>query len=173
VRRTLGLTQQQLAERLFLTRNYVAKIETGAKEPSTRSVRALESLLVSSEYNQGAAGVHEEGNADELIGEIRRVLDTAVAKAAGDKHKLAWILEQLRRHVAPAAHWEAPEPLGETDNPLRLRAREMREQAAKLPAGSERNVLINAAALLDETEDEADRERAAARRRRQHGERSA
>lgn len=46
VRRTMGLTQQQMADRLFLTRNYIAKIESGFQEPAARVIRDLEALRV-------------------------------------------------------------------------------------------------------------------------------
>lgn len=132
VRRILGLTQQQLAERLFLTRNYVAKIETGAKEPSVRSIRALESLLVSSEYKQAEAGVHEDQEStDTLVAEIRHFLEAAIAGAAGDKRKLAWILEQLRRHVSPAEHWRGK------DGPL-VRVNLPSQSARPAPSASPR-----------------------------------
>lgn len=49
VRKQLGLTQEQLASQLFLTRNYIAKIESDAQEPSARVVRDLESLRVAFE----------------------------------------------------------------------------------------------------------------------------
>lgn len=60
VRKQLGITQQQLAERLLLTRNYVAKIESGAQEPAARVVRDLESLRVDYENTQSTSGVLNE-----------------------------------------------------------------------------------------------------------------
>jgi len=48
IRGQLGLTQQQLADRLFLSRNYIAKIESGVQEPSARVLRDLELLRVDS-----------------------------------------------------------------------------------------------------------------------------
>lgn len=44
IRGLLGYTQQQLSEQLFLSRNYVAQIEIGAKDPSPRVLRDLEAL---------------------------------------------------------------------------------------------------------------------------------
>lgn len=48
VRRALGLTQQELADKLLLSRNYIAKIESGVQEPAARVLRDLESLRVDS-----------------------------------------------------------------------------------------------------------------------------
>lgn len=45
VRRHLGLTQKQMAGRLFVSQNYVAQIESGRKKaPSAQLLAALESL---------------------------------------------------------------------------------------------------------------------------------
>lgn len=45
VRADLGITQQQMADRLMLSRNFIAKIESGLAEPSARTLSSLESLL--------------------------------------------------------------------------------------------------------------------------------
>ena len=45
VRSELKLTQQQLAQALLLSRNYIAQIEMGAREPTVRVVNALEQLV--------------------------------------------------------------------------------------------------------------------------------
>ena len=45
VRSQLGITQQEMANRLFLQRNTIAKIEAGLATPSARTVSAVESLL--------------------------------------------------------------------------------------------------------------------------------
>ena len=55
------LTQQQLAEKLLLTRNYIAKIESDAQEPAARVVRDLESLRVAFENSESTPlSVREE-----------------------------------------------------------------------------------------------------------------
>lgn len=51
VRSRLGITQQRLADELLLTRNYIAKIESGLQEPSPRALMALESLRVRLVHN--------------------------------------------------------------------------------------------------------------------------
>jgi transcriptional regulator with XRE-family HTH domain len=57
VRKALGLTQQELSDKLFLSRNYIAKIEIGIKRPTARVLNSLEALLVhlgnksNTEYN--------------------------------------------------------------------------------------------------------------------------
>lgn len=38
IRLAAGLTQQQFAERIGLSRNYIALIETGSREPSDRTI---------------------------------------------------------------------------------------------------------------------------------------
>ena len=38
LRQTLKLTQQQLAEAVGLSRNYIALVETGSREPSDRTI---------------------------------------------------------------------------------------------------------------------------------------
>ena len=45
VRSELNLTQQGLAQMLLLSRNYIAQIEMGAREPTVRVVNALEQLV--------------------------------------------------------------------------------------------------------------------------------
>jgi len=44
-RELLNLTQQGLADRLLLSRNYIAQIEMGVRDPSLRVLSGLESLL--------------------------------------------------------------------------------------------------------------------------------
>lgn len=71
VRKKLDLTQQALADRLLLSRNFIAKIESGAAEPSARTLSSLEALLNEStrpshrpRFGEQGAGVicslHEE-----------------------------------------------------------------------------------------------------------------
>lgn len=60
IRRELDLTQDQLAKRLLISRNYVAKIEAGLQEPAVRLVRDLEALRVDS-VNKASTSTIEEG----------------------------------------------------------------------------------------------------------------
>lgn len=50
VRAALGLTQLGLAGRLSLSRNYIAKIESGDKTPSVRVLQALHALKLAFVY---------------------------------------------------------------------------------------------------------------------------
>ena len=56
MRHQLGITQQQLADALALTRNYVAKIESGMQTPSLRVLRSLESLRVDKTHKLSTSG---------------------------------------------------------------------------------------------------------------------
>ncbi|QYM80265.1 helix-turn-helix domain-containing protein [Horticoccus luteus] len=108
------------------------------------------------------------GTPASLRTEARAELERAINAAGDDITRLGWIVHQIRLHLTPAGHGQ-PAALSQ----IRERAQEMRDRAAKLPAGSERNVLINAAALLEQSEDNLERDRGAFRAKRDHTERSA
>lgn len=41
LRKTLGLTQDEFASRIDLSRNFIAQVESGAKKPSDRTIRDI------------------------------------------------------------------------------------------------------------------------------------
>lgn len=47
IRETLGVSQEELARRAMVSRNYISLIESGKKTPSLRLLRVLKSLLTS------------------------------------------------------------------------------------------------------------------------------
>lgn len=72
VRKQLGFTQDDLAKRLLLSRNYIAKIETNAKAPSARVLTALEALIVdrghTARVEEGAQSYRKAGSRSAAIG---------------------------------------------------------------------------------------------------------
>ena len=134
VRKLLGLTQAKLAEQLDLSRNYVAKIEAGIQEPSTRTANALESLRVAFENTQSTKGVDHAlsdrpqteyrkfgkanevevpdqasyGSSKSLAAEARRHLEELLVAAQHDPRRIGWIIEQMREHLALPRNWKQP-----------------------------------------------------------------
>lgn len=68
IRATLGLTQFQLATLLSLSRNYIAKIETGKKEPSVRVLQALHALKLTGVEKENIAIYQKMGGREDLRG---------------------------------------------------------------------------------------------------------
>ena len=115
VRRELGFTQQQLADELLMSRNYIAKIEAGIQEPGPRALVALESLRVRL-VNKSTPAEHSHavaedqapyGDAAQIEQGVRRDFEKCVSAAEGDVQRLHWIGEQVKEHLAVPAHWKA------------------------------------------------------------------
>lgn len=119
VRSRLGFTQQRLADELLLTRNYIAKIESGIQEPSPRALMALESLRVrlvhkteQPMHTAEAPGVI--GNApSEIVEEIEHHHAALLLAAENDPMRLGWIREQQRAHLEIPEHWKTQRPVAE------------------------------------------------------------
>ncbi|HSI10388.1 MAG TPA: helix-turn-helix transcriptional regulator [Chthoniobacter sp.] len=117
VRALLGLTQQDMANRLHIKRNTIAKIETGSAQPSARTVSSLEALLIESNRpkvdltnaSERVPGVEEDpvpyGTGDALKAQIRAKVEQAIDATGGDRVKLGWLLLQISEHARPQAHW--------------------------------------------------------------------
>lgn len=110
------------------------------------------------------------GTAENLRSEFRSIVERDLAAAGDDPTRLGWLLQQALLHLTPPPHWQTREsaplkvlPRESRSDSVRRRAVEMREKAARLPAGRERNVLSQAADLLDEGEDFLEREEATKR----------
>lgn len=58
IRTLLDLTQQGLADRLLLSRNYITQIETGTRTPSPRVLSAAEALLTKAHTANVDTGHH-------------------------------------------------------------------------------------------------------------------
>lgn len=114
VREELDLTQQQLAERLLLTRNFIAKIESGVAEPSARTLSNLETLLhqatrfVDDPAAPGVISLREDpspydpGRRDgpteeQLLAQFMKTLEAARQVPGG----LAYVWSQLKIHLSP------------------------------------------------------------------------
>jgi transcriptional regulator with XRE-family HTH domain len=98
-----GLTQQQLADRLALSRNYIAKIESGKKEPSTRVLRSLEDLLrvhsVHPKSTMGAEEARSDYNGAALVllrDQVEEELRGLLEFGGNDLGRLGWLREELR-----------------------------------------------------------------------------
>lgn len=130
---------------------------------------SVDFLIYGKSVNSASTGTAHEAtaaysDADQLRTELRQTFAAAVESAGDNTRRLAWMLEQTRQHLATPAHWleakSARVPLTvERSQIIRARADEMRAAAKKLPAGSDRNVLLQAADLLDEGEDYLERTR--------------
>lgn len=113
VRSRLGITQQRLADELLLTRNYIAKIESGLQEPSPRALMALESLRVRLVHNseqlthtaEAPGMIGSEPSA--IIEEIDHHHAALLLAAENDPVRLGWIREQQRAHLEIPEHWQA------------------------------------------------------------------
>lgn len=68
IREQLKITQHQLAELSGYSRNYIAKIESGAQEPAARYLQVLESLRIRLEHN---SALKEHSNAFRKSGSRR------------------------------------------------------------------------------------------------------
>lgn len=72
-RRELGMTQQELAEKLGCSRNYIAMVEGGIK-PFSKKLRGKLSLVVPKSFNQVGEGAEDSGKARREVEAIKRLL---------------------------------------------------------------------------------------------------
>lgn len=124
------LTQEEMARRLCITRNYLAKIETGKKTPSPRVVRSLETFGVDAEHVEEAPAPY---GADEktVAANLRARLEAVIAAAGGSPTKLAWLQEQMIAHISIPAHWRSSklgriEPRSAAEQPIPSSSRQSR-----------------------------------------------
>ncbi len=87
-RRSLGITQEQLAERSGLSANYIATLETGARTPSFAALAILADAL-EAEPSDLLAGNQERPWAA-AAAEVARVM------ASLDEHDAAFMLTELQ-----------------------------------------------------------------------------
>jgi transcriptional regulator with XRE-family HTH domain len=103
-RAKLRLTQQEFADLLYLSRNYIAKIETGDKQPSLRVLKAVEALVSPGNKSEGT---HPPST--QIPPRIAQTLDRRLRhllELAGDNPKrLCWLLEQFDAHLQVPRHW--------------------------------------------------------------------
>lgn len=166
LRSRLDLNQAQMADRLGITREWVSALENGKEKVSdllVYKIREIEKLVNEAEHLKklssdlesdrhasldAAAGVVAEAApsgtfhgrtsaAAALESVIREYCYELVRCAAGDPTRLSWILEQLRTHLRPPAHWNASssDPLAPPKQPdefwYRFGIDEMRRDAAR------------------------------------------
>ena len=127
IREKTGWSQAELADRLMISRNYVALIEMGRKQPSARLLSQLTSMLdevekgnspdsPSSEAHRPAndkhrrpADVQDKASDQVRLGQLSRqvydLIDAIIEAADHDVGRYGWILEQLRSHLQAPAHW--------------------------------------------------------------------
>lgn len=73
------LTQEAFAKRLKLTRNFIAQIETGSKEPSARTIGDIcREFDVSETWLRTGAGKMHDGmtRAEEMTAEVSKLMST-------------------------------------------------------------------------------------------------
>lgn len=118
-----GLSQQDMAEALLISRNFVSQIEIGSKRPSQRIIAMLkvfaETRGISLDGTVPTAELfarqrllhakdsqitltHASPNSANLA---REHLERVLRAAGGDSARQGWILEQLRVHVNTPGHW--------------------------------------------------------------------
>jgi len=114
-RKRLGLTQEEFARRLMVSRNYISQIESGKKKPALRLLRQIEALTKSTTVSpvdpgeplsggEKAAAALDDGAAA-LRSEIRTYIERLLAIAGNDPTRLGWVLTQLHIHLRPPEHW--------------------------------------------------------------------
>lgn len=108
VREQLGITQKKLGERLLISRNYVAKIESGAQEPSARIVRDLEGLLVDP-VNKPSTFLEETQEAFGRKGNPGTALladfEGMIVAAGTNRDRLGWLRVQLDQMRVTTRTW--------------------------------------------------------------------
>lgn len=109
LRSILSITQQDFAERLGLSRNFVAQIEMGTKVPSDRTVRDVCRVFKVNyawlTHGSGEMFEYDDGDAQAIIdaalnGQCQFARDTLVKFAKMDTkywEMLAEIIEQLKK----------------------------------------------------------------------------
>ena len=95
LRKTLNLTQQEFADKLGLSRNFIAQIETGAKVPSDRTISDIcREFSVNEEWLRSGTGeMFLTENKDDLIS---KMLDDVIKSDESDfKRRLISALSRL------------------------------------------------------------------------------
>lgn len=111
-----GLTQAELAKRLFISRDYISQIENG-REPSAglkQQVELLERVGIPGSNNADPVGTATEaqssyGAADSLKKEIRSTIEETIRMTGDDVGKLGWLREQVFRYASTPEHWDIHE----------------------------------------------------------------
>ena len=115
IRDITGWSQQEMADRLMISRNYVSLVEGGKKEASVRLLHALHVLASEVEkdsirpaHKSGAIGTDDKataGSSASLVAKFERHNDELLEAAGKDVGRLCWIIEQQKAHLAIPAHW--------------------------------------------------------------------
>lgn len=118
-RESLGLTQQEFADRLGVTIDYMQKAERGDIVPPLHFAASVRKLIYGSsssvrKYGSGG-GQTSNGpiNSEEkafrraarIEADIKRFIDSLLAEADGDPERLGWIRVQLKAHLSPPPYW--------------------------------------------------------------------
>lgn len=150
IRDRMKWSQALLAERLQISRNYVALIESGAKKPSVRLLNQLEQLLthvdeVGNPQPKGTVRLNEAQHpyGDDTVARLVAELDAeykGLRDLAGhDAGRLGWLREELRGLRARARWRSEPEwRQAEADVAELTRRAEDAETAAQQPHQKER-----------------------------------
>jgi len=122
----MGLTQQEFAARLMISRNYVSQLETGRKEVSRKLLRRINTILAESTSSHHLGNISEpaasyaeniaaQARADfnakrsidamTQIAEARRLFEEVVSASRNIPALTGWILEQVRQHLRVPSHW--------------------------------------------------------------------
>lgn len=129
IREALGISQEELARRVMVSRNYVSLIESGHKTPSPRLMRAIKELLIPHTAPAGAHKVTVTGESaappplavrEEEVGAYGRPADRAAceayfrarcdeAEASGDPNAFPYIAKTLERALPPGEFAQAPQ----------------------------------------------------------------
>lgn len=125
LRERLGLTQDEFARKLMISRNYVSLLEGGKKDASAKLLRRMNELAMSTgvgmestdgqqlEVNEPPTRYvarSEPKSSDILADEVRRLVNEVIQAAGNDSEKTAWILEQARQHLRIPTHWRYFDP---------------------------------------------------------------
>jgi transcriptional regulator with XRE-family HTH domain len=118
IRSAARISQQELADRLLVSRNYISLIESGKKAASVRLLSAMRQLAASVDK---VSAPHPEsppvgpllaegpqasyGSSVTMRREIEQHNHDLLIAAKDDPRRLGWIREQQKAHLAVPPHW--------------------------------------------------------------------
>lgn len=138
VRRQLGLTQGDMAQKLGVTREWVGMLERGDRDLSASIILELNRLIreheLSIKEDSSSLEVREHqasyGTPEMIRREIEQHQKELVQAAGDDSRRLGWIHEQQRAHLAIPAHWKQNSPAPEEESEAEYRERVARIKAS-------------------------------------------
>lgn len=120
-----------MAAELRITPEWYGKI-LSAKEAGSGDIglrldellrrKKIEPSSIYEQTDSAIGALHEPPSiyaAGDTTGKIRQHIEQLITLAAGDPHRLGWLLEQMKSHLAPPEHWEFEDEPGIHDKVLK------------------------------------------------------